>query len=106
MGLDVVAYVQASKKEANKCDAKRSFVQVITTLGPSSGRTGDLGEWNLGIRRRLDRTANAEFADAGLKRGALHAEEEGRAFGAGDAPLRLLQRAEDVLALGFFEGGD
>src|SRR2546427_8853970 len=34
---------------------------------------------------------------------ALHAEERGGPFGAGDAPLCLLQGAEDVLALGFFE---
>jgi hypothetical protein len=44
MGLDAVAYIQASKKEAKKCGAKRGFVQLITTLGLSSGRTGDVGE--------------------------------------------------------------
>jgi hypothetical protein len=33
MGLDVVAYVQASKKEAKKCSVKRGFVQVITAAG-------------------------------------------------------------------------
>jgi len=52
------------------------------------------------------RAANAELAHAGLEGGALHAEENGGAFGAGDAPLRLLQSTEDVLALGFFESGD
>ena len=54
----------------------------------------------------LDRAADAELAHARLQRGALHSQKDGGALGAGDAPLRLLQGAEDVLALGFFEGGD
>ena len=54
----------------------------------------------------LDRAADAKLAHARLQRGALHAEEDGRALGAGDTPLRLLQGAEDVLALGFLESGD
>ena len=54
----------------------------------------------------LDRAADAELAHTSLERGALHAEEDGGTLGAGDAPLRLLQGAEDVLALGFFESGD
>jgi len=54
----------------------------------------------------LDRAADAELAHARLERGALHAQEDGSAFGAGDAPLRLLQRSENVLALGFFQSGD
>ena len=49
----------------------------------------------------LDRAADAEFAHAGLERGALHAEQRGGAFGAGDAPLGVLERTENVLALGF-----
>jgi hypothetical protein len=55
---------------------------------------------------KLDRAANAELAHAGLESGALDVEEDGGAFGAGDAPLGLLERAENVLAFGFFEGGD
>ena len=55
---------------------------------------------------RLNRAADAELAHAGLERGALHVEEDGGALGAGNAPLRLLQGAENVLAFGFFEGGD
>ena len=54
----------------------------------------------------LHRAADAEFAHAGLERGALHAEEGGGAFGTGDAPFGLAQGAENVLAVGFFEGGD
>ena len=50
-----------------------------------------------------NRATDAELAHAGLESGALHTEEIGRAFGPCDAPLRLLQRAEDVLAFGFFE---
>ncbi len=56
--------------------------------------------------RILDGAADAEFAHAGLERGALHAQQRGGAFGAGNAPLRLLQGAQDVLALGFFQSGD
>lgn len=54
----------------------------------------------------LYRAADVEFTHAGLEGGALHAEEERGTFGAGDAPLSLLEGAEDVLALGFFEGGN
>src|SRR5580698_1083290 len=54
----------------------------------------------------LDGAADVEFAHAGLEGGALHAEDGGGAFGAGDAPFGLAKSAEDVLALGFFEGGD
>ncbi len=60
----------------------------------------------LGTRARLDRAADAELAHTGLESGALHAEEDGCALGAGDAPLGVLQGAEDVLAFGFVEGGD
>jgi len=38
-----------------------------------------------------------------LECGALHAEDGGGAFGAGDAPFGLAEGAEDVLALSFFE---
>jgi hypothetical protein len=55
---------------------------------------------------RLNRAADSEFADAGLKSSALHAEEDGGALGAGDTPLGMLQGPEDVLALGVFESGD
>ena len=58
----------------------------------------------LGTRTRLNRAADAEIAHARLESGALYVEEDGGAFGASDAPLRLFQGAEDVLALGFFEG--
>ena len=54
----------------------------------------------------LDRAADTELAHAGLESGALDVEENGGAFGAGDAPLGLLEGAEDVLAFCFFEGGD
>jgi hypothetical protein len=54
----------------------------------------------------LDRAADAELAHAGLESGALDVEEDGGTFGAGDAPLGLFQGAEDMLAFGFFEGGD
>ncbi len=50
--------------------------------------------------------ADAEFANASLECGALHAKKGGGAFGTGDAPFGLAQGAEDVLAVGFFEGGD
>ncbi len=54
----------------------------------------------------LNRAADAQFAQACLERGALHAENGGGTFRASDAPLRLLEGAEDVLALGFFESGN
>ena len=57
------------------------------------------------IAAKLDGAADVEFAHAGLEGGALHAEDGGGAFGAGDAPFGLTEGAEDVLALGFFEGG-
>jgi hypothetical protein len=66
-------------------------------------------EWGLQLRQGFvasDGAADAEFAHAGLQGGALHAEEIGGAAGAGDAPLGLAQGAEDVLALGLFQGGD
>lgn len=56
--------------------------------------------------KELDGAANAELAHAGLQGGALHAEEVGGAAGAGDAPLGMLKRAEDVLAFGFVQSGD
>jgi hypothetical protein len=54
----------------------------------------------------LDGTADAELAHAGLQGGALHAEKNSGAARAGNAPLGLAKGAEDVLALGFFQGGD
>ena len=60
----------------------------------------------LGSSVSLDGAADAEFAHAGLERGALHAQQRGGAFGAGNAPLRLLEGAQDVLALGLFESGN
>ena len=50
--------------------------------------------------------ADAEFAHTSLERGALHAQQSGGSFGPGDAPLRLLERTQDVLALSFFESGN
>ncbi len=58
------------------------------------------------IPARLNRAADAELAHAGLQGGALHTEKNGGAFGAGNAPLGVLQGAQDVLAFGFFEGGN
>ena len=55
---------------------------------------------------RLHWPADAEFAHASLERGALHTEQSGGSLGAGDAPLRLLERTQDVLALSFFESGN
>ena len=54
----------------------------------------------------LDGAADAQLAHASLESGALDVEEDGGAFGAGDAPLCLLQGPEDVLTFGFLEGGD
>jgi hypothetical protein len=54
----------------------------------------------------LNRAADAQFAHARLERGALHAKNGGSTFRAGDAPLRLPEGAEDVLALGFFQSGN
>jgi hypothetical protein len=56
--------------------------------------------------RFLDRAADAEFAHARLERGAFHPEKGGCAVRAGDAPFGLAEGAQDVLALGFFEGGN
>ena len=55
---------------------------------------------------RLHWPADAEFAHASLERGALHTKQSGGSLGAGDAPLRLLERTQDVLALSFFESGN
>lgn len=55
---------------------------------------------------RLNRPAYAKLAHAGLERGSLHAQKHGRAFRAGNAPMRLFEGAQDVLALGFFESGN
>ena len=65
-----------------------------------------MGAPRQGTRERLDRTADAQFAHASLESGALDVEEDGGPFGTSDAPLCLLESAEDVLAFGFFEGGD
>ena len=53
--------------------------------------------------RALDRTADAEFTHARLEGSALHAEDNGCAFGSSDAPSGLPERAQNVLALGVFE---
>ena len=50
--------------------------------------------------------ADAEFADAGLQGGALHAEKICGAARAGNTPLGLAKGAEDVLTFRFFQGGD
>src|SRR5579863_6101518 len=57
-------------------------------------------------RWRSDWTPDAEFAHAGLERGALHSEESGGTFGTCDAPFRLAEGAEDVLTVGVLKGGD
>jgi hypothetical protein len=54
----------------------------------------------------LNGAADAEFAHAGLQRGAFHSQDRGGASRASDAPFRLTQSAQNVLALGFFQGGD
>ena len=54
----------------------------------------------------LDRAADAQLAHARLQRSALHAQEDGGAPRAADAPLCLFQGAQDVLALGFLESED
>src|ERR1700745_2674898 len=54
----------------------------------------------------LNRAVDTELAHARLERGALHSQKHSSAFGAGDAPLRLFQGAEDVLTFGFFECGN
>ena len=59
-----------------------------------------------GTQKKLNRAADAQLAHTSLESGALDVEEDGGTFGPGDAPLRLLQGAKDVLAFGFFEGGD
>ena len=59
-----------------------------------------------GDRVLLNRATDAEFAHARLERGALHAENGRGTLRAGDAPLRLLEGAQDMLALGFFESGN
>src|SRR5690349_5702133 len=59
-----------------------------------------------GTRRKLNRPANSEFAHAGLKSGALHAEKGRGTFRAGDAPSGLAKGAENVLAFGLFKCGD
>lgn len=58
----------------------------------------------LGHYKRLgdsDGAADSELAHAGLQGGALHAEERSCTFGACDAPPRLPERAQDVLAFSF-----
>ena len=62
------------------------------------------GRWATALA--LDRPADAEFADAGLQRGALHAEKIGCAIWSGDAPFGSAQGAKNVLAFGFFESRD
>ena len=55
---------------------------------------------------QLHRAADAELAHAGLQGGAFHAQNGGSAAGSGDAPLGLLESAENVLTFGLFESGD
>ena len=56
-------------------------------------------------RRHSDGALDAELAHAGLQRGALDAEKLRGSVGAGDAPLGLPQRAQNVLALRFLQRG-
>ncbi len=65
-----------------------------------------MGKAELARALPLNRAADTQFAHARLQRGAFHAENGGGAFRAGDAPLRLPEGAEDVLALGFFQSGN
>src|SRR5438093_423818 len=67
---------------------------------------GGSGDTTPFLSKRSNRAADTQLAHASLERGALHAQDDGGAFGSGDAPLRLLQGAEDVLAFRFFERGD
>ena len=71
-----------------------------------SGAPSRTAEATPGTQKKLNRAADAQLAHTSLESGALDVEEDGSTFGTGDAPLRLLQGAEDVLAFGFFEGGD
>lgn len=52
-----------------------------------------------------DRALDTEFAHAGLERGALDAKNGSGAARTGDAPLRLSEYLEDVLALSVVECG-
>lgn len=49
-------------------------------------------------------TLEAELLDAGLKGGGLEAEQLGGAVRAADAPAGLVQRGQDLRALGVGEG--
>ncbi len=86
--MKITAGQAGSQIEAHSCELGREAAQ----------------SW--AVQTELDGAADVEFAHAGLQRGALHAEDGGGAFGAGDAPFGLAEGAEDVLALGFFERGD
>ena len=82
---------------------------------PERGRYGEVAAVNDGSsggreesypRGLLDRAADAEFAHARLERRALHAKNNGSAFGTSDAPLGLAESAQNVLALGVLERGN
>ncbi|MGB8495845.1 MAG: hypothetical protein WCE53_15705 [Candidatus Acidiferrum sp.] len=66
---------------------------------------GQYPQWGAGYSTSKG-AADAELAHAGFQGGALHAEKIGGAARTGNVPLRLAEGAEDVLAFGFFQGGD
>jgi len=70
------------------------------------GLSSQASEATWGTQVGLDRAADAQLAHARLQRSALHAQEDGGAPRAADAPLCLFQGAQDVLALGFLESED
>src|SRR5580692_7557235 len=57
-------------------------------------------------RLRARPGGGSRVAHARLERGALHTENNRGALGARDTPLGSAKRAENVLALGVFEGGN
>ena len=71
-----------------------------------AGTSSQASEATGSTRVGLDRAADAKLTQARLQRSALHAQEDGGAPRAADAPLCLLQGAQDVLALGFLESED
>ena len=79
---------------------------VLSSRANHSATTSRAGGATPGHSRELNRAADAQFAHTSLESGALDVEEDGSTFGAGDAPLCLLEGAENVLAFGFFESGN
>jgi hypothetical protein len=87
--------VESPRKQGHDKQGEKK-VERGSSHGVSSIASG--GDFAQRSIAELNGAADAEFAHASLERGAFHAEESGGTLRTGDAPFRLAQGTQDVLA--------